>query len=160
MMRGMLGNLILLSFLCGGAIFFCPPGGGKKILTLLCTAVLSLAILRPLLAFDMEAYALREAEVKSTEREILQNGKAGEDLLQRLALQERCERYIEQKAAAFGFSPLDAAVELQRGEEGIWLPFAATMRTDRAGEAAMMLQSLIRSDLGIPEERQVWLERD
>ena len=159
-MRNTLFRLILLSFLCGGAMFFCPPGGTKRILSLLCSAVLSLAVLSPLQSLDWENYSLREDEIQSTENEILQNARAGEELLWRLALQERCERYIEQRAVALGFSSLRASVGIQRGDAGDWLPYSAEIRTDRAAEAAVALRPLIDRDLGIPEERQVWLTDD
>ena len=155
-MRDTLREFVLLAFVCGAANHLCPDGSVKRVLSLLCTGILLCAIVKPIRAFDANVFTEREAEFQSVQAAILQNARTGETLLSRYAMEERCKRYIEQKAASLGFEA-EAKITLQPNGDDTWIPYEAVIRTRAPDEAAAGLGGILREDLGIPDERQVWV---
>lgn len=149
-------SLIALSF-CGGAcLYLCPSGGVRRVMIPLFTAILIAAVLKPLGAFDFDLLSLGEARLGSAEAEIIQSAKQSGDTLKKLMLRQNCERYVETKAAECGMRSAEATVSLRLDDSGNWLPFSVSIRAAGAEEAAERVSALIRDELGIPVERQVW----
>ena len=155
-MRDTLREFVLLAFGCGAANHLCPDGSVKRVLSLLCTGILLCTIVKPIRAFDANVFTEREAAFQSVQAAILQNARTGEALLSRYAMEERCNRYIEQKAASLGFEA-EAKITLQPNGDDTWIPYEAVIRTKAPDEAAAALGGILREDLGIPDERQVWV---
>ena len=76
---------------------------------------------------------------------------AGNDVFAVLDLQQR-----EAEAGEIGLRVEALSVTLSLDGDGNWLPYAVSIRASGASEGAEKLCALIRDELGIPVERQVW----
>lgn len=149
-------TLISLAFFCGAALYFCPEGGTRRILALLCTAVLASAALSPLRDFDYASLSLTEARLGSAEADILQNSRESGDRLRLLLFEDNCARYLETKAQALHLELLSARIEVTQTETGELLPWSAAIRAAGSEENAEKLSRVLQDELGIPLERQAW----
>lgn len=155
-MQAALRNLISISLVGGAALYFCPEGGARRILRILCAAVFAAAVLKPLGGFDYEQLSIEEARFAIAEAEISKKAEETQDMFRLLLLQENCEHYIMDRGTEFGLGMKDAAVELRQNPDGNWLPYMASIRAEGDETQAEKLCRLIREELGIPTERQVW----
>lgn len=155
-MQSTLRSLLFLSFLSGAALYLCPEGGVRRILRILCTALLAAAVLEPLADFDYELFSLEQARFAAAAAEIGRKAESNGQILKNLLLQENCERYIETQGQNLGLAIKSAEAELREAEDGQCLPYGVTIRYAGDKTAAERLSRLIRDELGIPAERQVW----
>ena len=156
-MRTMLRSLIALSLFGGAALYLCPEGGGKRVLKLLVTALLTAAALSPFHAPDFDFLSAEEAKLSSLEAKLLQDSARKQDTLKQLLLRQNCERYIVTRAQALGLRVERAEVELtDTGAQGL-RPVSVTLKASGGAEELETLCELIRDELGIPVERQVWI---
>ena len=151
-----LRHVIALSFIGSAVLFFCPEGGVKRVLRILLTAMLAAEILTPIQAIDYNVFSAVEARFSSAEAELLQNAGRSERMLKKAFFAQNCEEYVKGKAGQLGLKVLELTFELQENGEDSWQPVAVSLHAAGAGESAELLSRLIRDDLGIPIERQVW----
>ena len=156
MMRAALKTLIALSFFGGAILFICPPGGVRRVMGLLLTALLVTAADAPLRGFDYDLFSLGEAKLSSAEAEILHSSAESGNLLKKLLLQQNSERWLAEQASRLGLSDVSASVTLTQDEWGNWLPYAASVHAKGSREEAERLIGKLRDELGIPPERQEW----
>lgn len=157
-MPELLKKMIALSVMTGALMHVCPEGGVKRVASVLCTAVLSLAVLSHLGGMDRELYTLENAKLGTSESRIEQNGAAAGQELNRRYLQEEYTDYIVQQAGILGISELSADVQMQRSLDGLWLPYAAELSGPLEPWQREALEKVLDENLGIPPERQVWNE--
>ena len=156
MIQTALKTLIALSFFGGAILFICPPGGVRRVMGLLFTALLVTAAVSPLRGVDYDLFSLGEARLSSAEAEILHSSAESENLLKKLLLRQNCERWLEEQASQHGLSNISAAVTLAEDEWGNWLPYSVSVRANGSPEEAERLIGKLRNELGIPPERQEW----
>ena len=156
-MNEALRNVISLSFIGSAVLFFCPEGGVKRVLRVLCTAMLAAEIIAPIRVIDYNVFSAVEARFSSAEAELLQNAGRSERTLKRVFFEQNCEEYVKGKAGQLGLKVLELTFEFQENGEDSWQPVAITVHAAGAGESAELLSRLIRDDLGVPIERQVWI---
>ena len=156
MMRGGIRQLCMLSVLCGAAMSLCPEGSVRKIMRVLCTAVLMTALLSPLKEMNMSKFALETARLRELEAGMAEKGSEAGERLNRLVIEQQYETYIMDKAADLGLEVTDADVGVQWSSEGFWVPYSAEIACSGSREACGKLKSEIEAELGIPKERQSW----
>ena len=125
---------------------------------LLCTAVLTIAILTPLKDLDLDSYALESARIKELEDELLSSSHEAEDKLNRIYIQQEYNEYIKNKAAQLGIENPEISVLAQWNLEGLWVPYSVQIYADCDKSKADELGRIIRDELGIPFERQLWFD--
>lgn len=155
-MNEMIMRLSALSILCGTVMTVMPAGGCRKICNLLCTAAFISCLLSPLIEFDFEQYALESARLHETEAAFSQKAADTEDKLLRSVIERKYSEYILDKAMTLGISGLAVKLELRWDASGIWVPHSADFTGNWSLEQKTKLKTLIRDELGIPEERQHW----
>jgi hypothetical protein len=156
MHRELIG-FVALSFFGGAMLLLCPEGGARRVLNLLFTSVLAAAIISPLRDFDYDVFSMEEARLGSAQAEIMQRGLQSEERLKAMLLRTNCERYLVSRGEALGLRITKGTVEIGKDNEGNPYPFAAEIHAVGSAESAEMLCALLRDELGIPPERQVWL---
>ena len=156
MMQNMLKSLISLSFISGAFLYLCPEGSTRRIVKILTTAILTAAILSPLCKIDYDLLALEQARMAGAEAEITHRAGQVQDSLKKQLLQENCENYIKNRGLELGLEIKNAAVELSRNENSQWLPASASIEAFGAKAEAEKLRRILSTELGIPEERQIW----
>jgi len=156
-MRAALRSLIALSLLGGAALYLCPEGGGKRIMKLLVTAVLVAAVLEPLRTLDYDRLSVEEARLSSSEIEILYDSEQKVNRLKGQLLRQNCERYVTTQAQALGLNVKDIEITLSGDREESLRPESVTIKASGGAEEMERLCRLMRDELGIPVERQVWI---
>ena len=129
-------------------------GGGtmKKIMRFVGGMVLMLAMLRPLLSLSFDFPVSGDADYREAVESLrLTLASAQNDALCD-GIAEQTQAYIEDKAAQMGLSVL---AEVQTTLcDGVPLPDSVTLY----GEKSAALSARIAEDLGIAEEKQLWIE--
>lgn len=157
-MQALLKELIALSVLTGALMHVCPEGGVKRVAAVLCTAVLSLAVLTHLGGMHQEDFLPEIAGMEGTERWIEESGTAAGMELSRRYLQEEYTQYISSRAAALGVQMPEVRMTLMQDTNGQWLPYAAELSGAVTFGQREALTRALQEELGIPPERQVWHE--
>lgn len=159
-MYGVLREICALSILCGVAVSITPEGGAKRVIGILSSAILIIAIITPLKDFDFENYALELARYREQEAELTAKGEEINERLNRLVIEQECQAYIMDKAIEIGFEVKEAKVTLQWSTEGVWVPYSAEISGEATPEERLRLGESIKAGLGIPPERVVWAENE
>lgn len=157
----MIGDIVrplcVLSVLCGVLLSLTPEGNVRKIAELACSCLLILSVLKAVGAAEPVLPDI-ESEVTAREKELSTKAAKTEGELNRLVIRRECEEYIMEKANEIGVELSRVVVELQCTEEKEWSPWSVTLDGRTAEEEKNALSGIIRTDLGIPYERQCWHE--
>lgn len=148
--------LCVVSVLCGAALSITPDGGAKKIAELLCASIMVIALLSPIKSLNFDDYALQSAKLRQAEQEIISGAANAEERLNRLVIEKECTSYIENKAKELGISEINTAIEMRWDLDGLWVPWAVEIKSGCSETERDALSAIIKSDLGIPHERQRW----
>lgn len=158
-LRGWLLALVAASLICALADALMPKGAVKRVGRLVCGLVLASAILSPLAGLDVESGQswlerhLASVEFQRAELEEEVNGQM------KVIIEQEYAAYIVDKAAQLGLD-CTARVECERSEDGVYLP----ARTETSGlwtaGAQEKLIRVIETDLGVPRERQFYVEEE
>lgn len=157
MIQESIRQLCAVSIFCGAAINITPEGGVRRIMQLLCTAALTMAILSPIKEIDFDIYALETARLREAESAINESAERIDGRLNRAVIEEQCEEYILDKAEELGANVSGVNVQAQWSLEGIWVPYSAEINAPDIGSVKGALESVIENELGIPAERQMWM---
>ena len=149
-------GMCVLAVFCGLALELAPKGGAKRVLSLLCTAVLMLALLSNLKQLDFSLYAREQTRLR--ERQISQQADELHERLDRLVIQQELETYILDKAGQAGIGLTGAEFQLSWNREGFWVPAAVTLHGKAAEPEKESISRILSEELGIPEEAQTWSE--
>lgn len=158
-LRGWLLAVIAASLLCAVADALMPPGAVKRVGRLVCGLVLIGAILSPMKDLDLAAgqrwldgylsgLRFREEELEETVNSQI-----------KIIIEQEYAAYIVDKAAELGWT-CTARVACERSEEGLYLPVRTEVTGPQtAGVPAQLVRS-IAEDLGVPEEAQVYIDKE
>lgn len=152
-MTDVIKQLCLLSVLCGAAMSLAPAGSTKKIMNVLCSAVLIVTILTPLKGFSFEEYALSLAKSRDNSDAVSSEGDKLNEHLNRLVIERECISYIEAKAEQNGINVSDIHLSMEWSTEGVWVPYSLSGKY--SGNIDRLI-GIIEAELGIPRERQSW----
>ena len=126
---------------------------------LVCGLVLMGAVLSPVAELDVEGGRrwLEDylASVHSQEAELTQTVESQ----MKVIIEQEYAAYIVDKAAELGWT-CTARVACERSEEGLYLPVRTEVTGPQtAGVPAQLVRS-IAEDLGVPEEAQVYIDKE
>jgi stage III sporulation protein AF len=137
------------------AIAVTPPGAVKKVVQIASALLLMIAVLRPLAGWSGDPRI-------DTDSWLSNSGAAAavteshNDLLSAI-IAEKTAAYIVNKAQALGLV-ITASAQCRMGEH-YPEPWSVTIRSDRPEHAKSALGKIIDQDLGIPPERQSYLQK-
>ena len=150
-MREWLLSVEAAALLISAAESLLPAGTWKRFLSSLGGLILMLTMLRPLLNLDLDALRLDAGAYRAAVQTRTQELEAQQADELAAIIKERTETYILEKAAAMGIV-CEVRVTVQTREDGAPLPYAAVLSCRRT----QALANVMKQDLDIPEERQVW----
>jgi len=139
---------------CAVMLELCPKGAIKSIVKTLCGMVMAIALIGPLLNFDMPAYSINLAKYRLIGEKAASAGQTEKDHLSRTIIEEECRAYILDKGKALGADIYDASVGLKWSGEGFWYPVDCEIK----GNYHSGLASAISGELGIGELSQEWMD--
>ena len=159
-MQTVLRSLIAQAFIGGAAVYLCPHGGTKRVIKILNAAILSAMVITPLHSLDYDYLSLAEAKLSSAQVRILQDSSQRGSSLKEQLFRQNCENYIKARAEEQGVRISAVRVELKKSGEESWQPYSVQLEARGNPEAMERICLLIRDELGIPAERQVWSENE
>ena len=150
--RWMLG-VVLTAFAGGLARQLTPKGREQAPVRLVCGLLLTLAVLQPLASVEWTASVFHPEDLRQQAADQADVYRAGQqDALARV-IAAKTEAYICDKADRLGLQ-CSVTVTTAAGESGIPLPDTVTVR----GGYSAALASCIEEEVGVPPEKQFWLE--
>lgn len=153
-MRAWLLGIVLTSLAGGLARQLAPPGKEEAMVRLVSGLLLALAILRPLAGGNWEKPDWEPPSLRQEAEQAAAYRKNQQDQLSAI-IAEKTEAYIWDKANQLGLA-CELTVTTAAGESGVPLPEAVTIR----GPYSPELAKCIEEEVGIPAEKQIWLEED
>ena len=157
--RSWLLAVIAVSLLCAVADALIPSGGVKRVGRLVCGLVLMGAILSPVASLDVEGSqrwlesCLASVRSQEAELEDRVNGQM------KVIIEREYAAYIVDKAAQLGLE-CTVRVECRLSEEGLYLPLRAEAEGLWTASAQEEMIRIIAEDLGVPAQRQIYLEKE
>ena len=145
---GLAGTAII----CAAAAALTPKGQVKKVVQLLCGAVMTVALLSPLLEPDLGDYGLNLSKYRAGAEALAGKGTELRQSLDRSIIEEKLEAYILDKARELDAELTAVQVTVQWSTEGFWYPVSAVMD----GPYHARLSRLTEAELGIPAKAQTW----
>ena len=142
-----------------GAAVFCalsgeivPRGGVKRVHSLMCSVVMSAALLLPLLRLDAEDFTLDLARSREEIGAVTRSAEEISERLNRRSIEDELEAYILDKAQTLGAAVQSVRVEARWSTAGVWYPVAVTVD----GTYHEALARLIEGELGVAAVAQNW----
>ena len=158
-MAGMLRRVLFLSVAFATASTLTDDEGVGHILKMLCTALLLICILEPVKEIDFESFALDMAEYRTREAQIIEDGEKMNGEMNRAVIENEYASYIEEKAKELGIGIGHVRVKTKWDTAGIWVPQEAAIEFESDGPMKLRtLKKTVTAQLGIPEERQTWID--
>lgn len=153
---GVIRELVALGFFSGASLYLCPEGRTKRVMSLLCAALMTAAAMKPLGQMNDAQPAYIGTQLAELEERITQDGRETQMLLQRTELEKNCAGYIRNQAGALGIGALRVEIEFRQEAAGGWQPSSVRLYGAADEKSMQILQNKICEELGIEKERQEW----
>jgi len=153
--RDWLTSIVLVSMLVSVAQAMIPEGAIRKIASFTSGLILLVALLRPLLGVDLGRLELGLEGYRDAIEERQEELSAAADAEMAAIIEKQTAAYISDKADALGLT-VTVRVSVKLGPEGVAVPWSAEVRGQHSEELAAYMER----ELGIPEERQVWIDAE
>ncbi|MCL2003813.1 MAG: stage III sporulation protein AF [Oscillospiraceae bacterium] len=137
------------------ALAVTPDGAVKRVVRMAASLLLVIAVLRPLAGWD--GSALPDLGAWAGESGVAAAAGESLDELLSVIIAEKTAAYIVTKAQALGLT-VGVSARCRRGEHTP-VPWAVTVTSDRPEHARSALGAMIAKDLGIPAERQTYVQK-
>ena len=137
---------------CAVATELTPKGPVKRVLQVVCAAVMAAALLRPLTGFDFTEYALNLSRSRAQAAALTKQGETLAEEWNRRSIEARLRAYILDKARALSCPVSDARVTLRWDGAGFWYPVAVEIE----GAYSAALSDAVAAELGVSPEAQSW----
>ena len=160
MMETLIRQICGLSILCGAALSLAPDGMARKAMSFVCSVVLLGCVLSGVRQLDWQEYAVETAVYREREEELLRRSSEVRDALDRRVIEAEYCAYVLQEAERMGLAASDAQVNVSWSTEGVWVPASVRIQGVDDPQKREQLSQLLQAELGIPKERQEWIEDD
>lgn len=154
-MKSWLLGIVLTSLAGGLARQLAPQGREQGMVRLVCGLLLALAILRPLAGREWERLEMDLSDLSGQSSELAEAYRKNQQESLSAIIEEKTETYIWDKANQLGLA-CTVEVAAVTGGEGIPLPDSVVIQ----GPYSETLAGIIEEEVGIPAEKQIWLEEE
>ena len=137
-----------------------PDGKVKKVVSLVCSLLIILMMINPVIGFDYGSFAQNYAQFRAEAAAITRESAEFNEKLTGLIIAEACSAYILDKGTELGIHDLSVDVSVRLRDDGYWYPYAARLRTAADKQLRDRLGVIIETDLGIPQEELIWSMND
>lgn len=152
-MRSWLLGIVFTSLAAGLARQLAPKGREQAMVRLVGGLLLALAILRPLAGGRWEGLELEIGPLELQGEELAETYRKNQQEALSAIIAEKTKAYIWDKANQLGLA-CQVTVATAAGESGIPLPDTVTI----LGPYSPALAACIEEEVGLPAEKQIWLE--
>ncbi len=144
------------AIITGIAMAATPPGRIREVMKMTCGVVMILAIISPLLGKQLPGLSVDLSKYRQEAAELAQSAWTESSNLDRSYIEGKCAAYISEKAAAMGIDLSSVRVIAEWSGEGCWYPDEVHIVSDVSTVDKSAVSAIIESELGIPEEKQIW----
>lgn len=159
-MNQALRELCVLAVFCGAALRLAPDGSVRRVMNVLVTAVLLIALLGVVEGFDKDTLHVETARVRENEQRFSLSAGEARRRLDRLVIEEELAAYIQNKAGEKGLRVERTEITLRWETEGFWLPDQVKLFGTGDADAKARLLGELRAELGLSGERLRWVGDD
>lgn len=152
-LRAWMLSLITVSMLLSVIQAVTPPGGVKKIASLLGGLILLLAMLQPLTRSRLRWQTSAPADMQRSIRLRTEALQKEQESKRRTIIEEKTASYIVKEAERIGIS-CTVRVKAAADKDGRLRPVSAALSCPRSQQLALYMEK----QLGIPQGRQTWNE--
>ena len=148
-------SVVCMSVICAGIqAFFEKDTGSKGAIQLMLGVVMTVTVLSPVLRVDFSAWPAYFEDLADWHSDAVHEGEtsAAEAITERIT--EQTQAYILDKAVALGAK---VQVTVRLSDDPIPVPVEVTVCGTVSPYVKQQLKTMIASELGIPEERQLWI---
>ncbi len=128
-------------------------GSAATVAKMLTGMFLALTVLTPLTNLRLSDALDLLPQISADAREAVAEGEASTKNALRQGITAQVEAYILDKAERLGLS---LAVEVELSKDAIPVPIRVRLRGNASPYAKQKLQAILRDDLGIEKENQIW----
>ena len=157
-MKEAIRSFCILAVFCGAALQLTPEGSVRRILQVLVTAILLIQLLSGIRSLDRDLLGREIGRLRENEQRFRLEAQDVRERMDRLVIEEELRTYIQNKAGQKGLTLTDIQMELHWETEGCWIPTGLTLRGSGNGDAVSELIAELEAELGVPRERQRWIE--
>ncbi len=157
LLRSWILGLTSASLVAAAARVLTPEGNVRRVTEFMCGAMLACMLLSPALKMDRDAFSRALAEQRALTAELTEDLEGREKQLLRPYIQEQCAAYILDEARRLGFPGIRASVQVKWRDES-WVPYEAAVSGNATAEQRSRLSRWMDAELGIPTERQRWID--
>lgn len=154
-LRNYIISAVCMSVICAVIqLFFEKSEDQKPVIQFILGLVMTLTILKPFYRIDLNSLEQYINELSYMQTEAVCTGEEStrEALSQRIT--EQTQAYILDKAASMG-AQIELSVELS--DDTLPVPLAITVSGTTSPYAKLQLKRIIATDIGIPEDKQLWI---
>lgn len=146
-------SLIGASIIAAIALTLTPRGRVYGIVRMLCGVVMVIALISPLIDFNLEAYGAGLSQYKEHMYLLENNMDETSERLNRTIIEEECAAYILDKAQVMDLT-VTVTVTAKWGDEGYFIPHEVYIISDTPENSRLL--SVIEADLGVPRVNIHW----
>ena len=149
-------GLAASALIAGIALGVTPKGRVRNVLKLVTGAVMVIALVSPVLQFDLSLFSVNAEQFREELNAVQGNVDEAADRLSRDVIEQECAAYILDKAQGLGIKVGAVSVTAKWGDEGVFYPYEAHITAHLSSEQKGVLSQAIEAELGIAPERQYW----
>ena len=160
MMDDLIRQLCALSILGGVALSLTPEGSGRRVMSFACSVVMLCCVLVGLKSMDWNTYSIELSRYREREKIFLEQSSEIRDELDRRVIESEFRAYVLEQAVRLGSPIRDVSVRVDWSTEGLWVPNNITVYGNLNEQEKGSLAQMFETELGIPGERQEWIDDD
>lgn len=150
-LQSYLYSMFLSAFVCSMLLFFHGNTASKGGLETGCACVMLIVFLSPLTTHNLTDTFIEWTSSPISEG-VNSNVQSSADLYTKQVMEQEYSAYIFSKAKEFGIALTDVSIEMEKNENGHWVPYSIEYDGKSAIDKAFLEQ--IETDLGVPKKRQ------
>ncbi len=140
---------------CAVVLLLIPEGSEKRAVKLICAAMLTLLLIRPLQNLDVDALTELLGRYRLQTNTLAENAEDLSMELYRNIILKETEEYIWDAAGKLEIPRLGIRLRLKESSETVY-PWSVELTGRYTEEQRDKLSLLLEGELGIPPERQTW----
>lgn len=137
------------------ALTLTPKGRVHRVLRLVCGCVMVIALVSPILSFDIDSFSMNAAYYRAELEDVQASVDETSNRLYRTIIEEESCAYILDKAQVIGLEVSSVTVTAKWGD-GYFYPYELFIDAQGTQQDKDALLQAIEGELGIPSERQNW----
>ena len=154
-LQSYLYSMFVSAFICSILLFFHGNTAAKSGLEIGCVCVMLIVFFSPFTSHNLTDTFIGWTSSPISE-DINSNMQSTADLYTKQVMEQKYSAYIFSKATEFGIALTDISIDMEKNENGHWVPYSIEYDAESSIEKTFFEQ--METDLGVPKKRQYTYE--